>query len=150
MQVAKAEVKSYYESGFPKEVQRNKYNLKINERLKAARNRKGLSAAGVVRELKKKGISIGHSTLQGYEAAEGSLNHRYPSLRVLVDLANFYGCSLDYLFGRTDRFKTNGLNTDLKDVIESRHPITYNGNKLNRKQEEIIFAEIEAILSKTN
>ena len=149
MPTAEARVKEFYKSGFPKEVQRSKHNLCINERLKAARNRKGLSAAGVVKKLAKRGISIGHSTLQGYEADETSLNHRYPSLPTLVELAEFYGCSLDYLFGLTDRFKPHALSpkeVDVKDLLESRSTIAYNGIKLTKKQKEIISEKLDMIL----
>lgn len=136
------EASAFYESGFRKEVRRNKYNLTINERLKAARNRKGLSAAGVVKALKTQGISIGHSTLQGYEADENSLNHRYPSLPVLVELAEFYGCSLDYLFGTSDRFRPQLLgtkDTDIRDLLESSKSTSYNGIKLNKEQKDLII-----------
>ena len=136
------EASAFYESGFRKEVRRSKYNLTINERLKAARNRKGLSAAGVVKALKKQGISIGHSTLQGYEADENSLNHRYPSLPVLVELAEFYGCSLDYLFGTSDKFRPQLLgtkDTDIRDLLESSKSTLYNGVKLNKEQKDLII-----------
>ena len=148
MSVANAKVKSFYESGFPKEVQRSKHNLKINERLKAARNRKGLSAAGVVRALAKRDIKIGHSTLQGYEADENSLNHRYPSLPVLMELATFYGCSLDYLFGMSDRFKPNMIavkETDIRDLLESRGSVAYNGSKLDKDQKELILKILDGL-----
>lgn len=148
MSIAKAEVKNFYKSGFPKEVQRGKYNLMINERLKLARNRKGLSASGVVRKLAEQGVSIGHSTLQGYEADENSLNHRYPSLPVLLQLADFYGCSLDYLFGVSDRFRTNTgtRDQDVKDLLESRHAVTYNGVKLNKRQCEFLVAHLDKLV----
>lgn len=148
MSIAKAEVKNFYKSGFPKEVQRGKYNLMINERLKLARNRKGLSASGVVRKLAEQGVSIGHSTLQGYEADENSLNHRYPSLPVLLQLAEFYGCSLDYLFGVSDRFRTNTgtRDQDVKDLLESRHAVTYNGTKLNKRQCEFLVAHLDKLV----
>jgi transcriptional regulator with XRE-family HTH domain len=147
MQTAEAKVKTFYESGFPKTVQRNKYNLCVNERQKAARHRKGLSAAGVIKKLAKQGISIGHSTLQGYEADENSLNHRYPSLPVLVELAKFYGCSLDYLFGTSDRFKPSPLSaTDIKDLLDGRNAVSYNGKKLTKKQREIISERLDMIL----
>ena len=151
MPVAKAEVKAYYESGFPKKVSRSKHNLKINERLKAARNRKGLSAAGVVKKLEKQGISIGHSTLQGYEADENSLNHRYPSLPVLIGLAEFYGCSLDYLIGTSDKFKSASFSreTDLKDLFESKNPLTFNGEKLTKKQRDTFLGQLDLIFSNT-
>lgn len=153
MQITEAKAKKRYESGFPLEVQRSKYDLKINERLKSARNRKGLSAAQVIADLKKyKGVSIGHSTLQGYEADENSLNHRYPSLTVLMVLADFYGCSLDYLFGVSDKYKIQHLTTktiDICDLLESKHQLTYKGDKIKRKQREVISAELDMLLSKS-
>lgn len=149
-----ADVKELYGSGFPKEVQRGKHNLLINERLKAARNRKKLSALGAVKKINKQGkISIGHSTLQGYEADENSLNHRYPNLHVLMTLAEFYGCSIDYLFGLTDRFKprtTSPNETDIRDLLESRAAVAYNGSKLTKLQRKLFIAELDAILNELN
>jgi transcriptional regulator with XRE-family HTH domain len=149
MQSAQAEVRSFYKSGFPREVHRGKYDLMINERLKAARNRKGLSAAGVVKKLQKQGIKIGHSTLQGYEADESSLNHRYPSLPVLVQLADFYGCSLDYLFGISDKYKpsTGTREYDVKDVLECRGTVAYNGIKLTQRQREYLITQLDTIVA---
>lgn len=149
MSVAKAEVKSFYKSGFPREVQRGKHDLIINDRLKQARNRKGLSALGVVKKLAKQGINIGHSTLQGYEADEKSLNHRYPSLPVLLQLADFYGCSVDYLMGVSDRFKPNTgtRDQDVKDLLESRHTVTYNGVKLNKRQRELLITHLDSVIA---
>jgi transcriptional regulator with XRE-family HTH domain len=141
MQVAtKKEVKEQYPSGFSKKMVRNKYDLPLNVRLKGARNRKGLSSASVVKELKKQGINIGHSTLQGYEADENSLNHRYPSLNALIALASFYDVSFDYLFGLSDKFTPHQLpdNLDIKDILDGNHPIVYNGIKLTRKQRESV------------
>jgi transcriptional regulator with XRE-family HTH domain len=149
MSVAKAEVKSFYKSGFPKEVQRGKHNLIINERLKLARSRKGLSALGVVKKLAEQGVVIGHSTLQGYEADENSLHHRYPSLPNLMLLAEFYGCSIDYLCGHSDRFKPNTgtRDQDVKDLLESRHAVTYNGIKLNKRQCEFLVTHLDSVVA---
>jgi transcriptional regulator with XRE-family HTH domain len=151
MQVAKTEDKAHYSNGFRKEIVRNKYNLPLNERLKNARNRKGLSSAGVVRALKKQGVSIGHSTLQGYEADENSLNHRYPSLPVLIELANFYEVSFDYLFGISDKFRPQHLpfsrNVDIKDVLESRNVVLYNGVKLTKEKREALTEIIDTVLA---
>ena len=151
MQVVKTDENAYYPTGFRKDIIRNKYDLPLNERLKKARNRKGLSSAGVVRALKKKGVSIGHSTLQGYEANENSLNHRYPSLPVLIELASFYEVSFDYLFGISDKFTPQHLpisqNTDIKDVLESRTPIMYNGVKLTKKKRADLVQMIDTLLA---
>lgn len=151
MQAVGIETKSHYSNGFKKKIDRSKYDLPLNDRLKKARNRKGLSSAGVVQALKKQGISIGHSTLQGYEAHENSLNHRYPSLSVLITLADFYEVSYDYLFGISDKFTPSHLavshDTDIKDVIESRIPIMYNGVKLTNQQRESIVAILDNVLT---
>lgn len=151
MQVAKTDENAYYPTGFRKNIVRNKYDLLLNERLKKARNRKGLSSAGVVRALKKKGVSIGHSTLQGYEADENSLNHRYPSLPVLIELASFYEVSFDYLFGISDKFTPHHLaishNTDIKDVLESRTAIMYNGVKLTKEKRKALVEIIDSVLA---
>lgn len=157
MSVAKEKEKKdeSYESGFLKVMKRSKYNLKINKRLKAARNRKGLSAQAVVDMLgkKKDKVVIAHSTLQGYEADENSLNHRYPSLPVLMELANFYGCSLDYLFGVSEKYKRSTLTvreTDIRDVLESKGSISYNGFKLNKKKRELILSRLDEYLAEMN
>ena len=150
MQVAKQETESHYSSGFKKKVVRTKYNLKLNDRLKAARNRKGLSSAGVVEALKEDGINIGHSTLQGYEANENSLNHRYPSLIVLLQLATFYDVSIDYLFGITDRFNPVQISSeseDIRDLLESEMPVMYNGNKLTMKQRASLVNLLDKLLA---
>lgn len=150
MQVAEKEPTAFYKSGFPKNVQRGKYNLIINKRLKAARTRTGLSAAGVVRALGEKGVNIGQSTLQGYEADESSRNHRYPSIPTLLELAAFYGCSLDYLFGITDRYKPTSRDfreNDIYDILESRDPVAYKGKKLNKKQREVLKQQFDLIFA---
>jgi transcriptional regulator with XRE-family HTH domain len=150
MQVANRETESHYANGFKKKVVRTKYNLMLNERLKSARNRKGLSSAGVVQALKEEGVSIGHSTLQGYEADENSLNHRYPSLTVLLQLAKFYDVSIDYLFGISDRFKPSHISPDsddMRDLLESQRPVMYNGCKLTEKQRESLVVHLDRLLT---
>jgi transcriptional regulator with XRE-family HTH domain len=138
-----AQAKSFYSSGFPKEMQRGKYNLPLNERLKAARNAKELSAAQVVKKLKRRGVSIGHSTLQGYEANESSINHRYPSLPVLLVLSEFYECSLDYLFGYTQ--EPNRY--DMRKQLENNKKVFWDGKKLKKKHREELLAEMDYIVS---
>ena len=146
--------KKLYNSGFPKEISRNKYNLPINERLKIARNAKGLSSARVVAELKKEGINIGHSTLQGYEADEASLNHRYPSLTSLIALSDFYGCSMDFLFGYTDKIERPRkrkikAKIELKKEMDSGENLLWEGRKISEKQLKLIKAHIDVILKAT-
>src|SRR4051812_42689373 len=58
----------YYDSGFPKVMNRNKFDLSVNGRLKEARNRRGYSLAKVKNLLALQGTPTGRSTIQGYEA----------------------------------------------------------------------------------
>ena len=150
MSVVEKETREFYQSGFPKKPVRNKYNLKINQRLKIARNRKGLSSAAVVREMKKLGISIGHSSLQGYEADENSSNHRYPSLTTLMELAEFYDCSVDYLLGVSDKIKRDNPRAkeyELSDLLDTRHNLFYNGIELDDFHRDIIRIYLEKIVT---
>lgn len=140
---------------FPKEIQRTKFDLPLNERLKEARMNKKMSAAGVVRELKKRGVQIGHSTLAGYEAAEGSKNHRYPPYSSLLALADYYEVSLDYLFGRSDDmlrdkdYFSKGINKNLKRVINSGETILWGRKKITPKQCKLLEAHIELMLNRS-
>jgi transcriptional regulator with XRE-family HTH domain len=143
-----------YKNGFPKKISRNKYNLPLNERLKSVRLAKKMSAQRVVNELAQKGVSIGHTSLQGYEASEESVNHRYPSLPILIALADFYGCSMDYLFGITEKIerpRTRKIKPlvvrDLKTEINSSEKLVWEGKKISNKQRDLISAQIEFILT---
>lgn len=64
----------------------------LAERLKAQRNRLGLSQKIVAERL-----NLSPSVVSSYESGE-----RTPSLEVLVRLASLYGCSSDYLLGISD------------------------------------------------
>ena len=56
----------------------------------------------LTRQMVADSIGISPRTYQRYENAE-----REPTLSVLVLLADFYGVSMDYLAGRTDRREVN-------------------------------------------
>lgn len=66
---------------------------KFPERLKKLRETKGLTMA----ELSRKIGSISQGSLSHYEAGT-----RTPGLEILMELANFFNCSIDYLTGKTD------------------------------------------------
>ena len=126
------------EKVMPKDLKRPKYDLPLNKRLKEARLLKKMSAAGVVRELKLRGIQLGVSTLQGYEASEDSSNHRYPPTIQLLALADYYEVSLDYLFGRSENsiledqaFTKEGVNKNLKLVLNSGEDILWGRKKVD-------------------
>ena len=98
---------------------------------------------------------MGQSTLQGYEADEASLNHRYPSLTSLIALSEFYGCSMDYLFGYTDKIERPQSKIkikkkiELKKEIDSGETILWDGRKLTEKQLSLIKTQIDYIVERT-
>ena len=69
----------------------------LSARLLALRKEKKLT-----RQMVADSIGISQRTYQRYENAE-----REPTISVLVLLADFYGVSMDYLAGRTDKREVN-------------------------------------------
>ena len=67
--------------------------LKLSERLHRLRKERKLTQEGTAKELE-----IALSSYRRYESGE-----REPTASVLVQMADFYSVSLDYLVGRTDR-----------------------------------------------
>ncbi len=66
--------------------------LKLSERLQALRKEYHLSQEKFAAE-----VDIGFTTYRRYENGK-----REPTASVLVQIADFYNVSLDYLVGRTD------------------------------------------------
>lgn len=83
----------------------------LNERLKQLRNEKELSQYEVAKRL---GFSRGQ--LANYE--QGS---RQPDYDTLTKLADFYGCTIDYLLGRSD---SKQLTKDEQDLIVDSKKLT--------------------------
>lgn len=139
-----------YKSGFPTELQK-KLNMPLSDRLRQIRKSKKMSTRQVVQELKKQGISVGYTSLQGYEQKEGSMNHRYPSLPVLVALAKFYEVSLDYLFGFTEVPDTAKplkaeVYRDIKILLNSGENLYYDGMALSSKQLDLVQSSVDLTL----
>ena len=63
------------------------------QRLKKLREAKGLTMADLSREIG----SISQGSLSHYEGGT-----RTPGLEILLELANYFNCSMDYLSGKTD------------------------------------------------
>lgn len=66
--------------------------MKLSEKLKYLRTESGLTQAQLAQKL-----SIGQTTVAAYENG----THE-PQLYSLISYADFFGCSLDYLAGRTE------------------------------------------------
>lgn len=66
-------------------------SIEIGERLAELREEQGLTQEDLAEQ-----IPVGRSTIGSYET-----NNSQPSYAVLIELADFFGVSTDYLLGRT-------------------------------------------------
>lgn len=136
---------NYYESGFPKSIHRHKLNVPVNQRLRYAREKKKYTLAKATKEINKLGVACALSTLQSYEAAEESLNRRYPSIKMLISLANLYDCSTDFLLGLSD--EPNRYTPDIHTLIEKNRSIAWKDTPIEPHQQEMIVYKINQIMS---
>jgi len=137
----------FYESGFPKQMNRKKYGLPISERLKDAREFSGLSLAQVEKELSKVenlGIKAIRSTIQGYEAKEEKANHRYPSLYVFYNLAKIYNVNVNYLMGFSENI--NVPSEDISTQLLENKKIFWKGKEITDGQKAHIIEKINDIM----
>ena len=102
-------------------------------------------------------LAVRVSRETGVAVEQGQIGHievgkRFPSAQLLVALADFFGTSIDYLVGRTERdssiaaieedLQTGGISGRLGDIYKTLPP---------DKQEEVFkFAEALALISKRN
>ena len=86
--------------------------METKDVLKDLRKRKGFSTMQDFCNA----ANINFSTYQNYESGK-----RLPTAEILMQIADFYGVTTDYLLGReppTDPFKMLGLDTSSKNVVE--------------------------------
>jgi transcriptional regulator with XRE-family HTH domain len=134
----------YYESGFPKAISRQTLKLPLNKRLRYAREKKGFTLARSTKELNRAGITCAISTLQSYEAPEESMNRRYPSLKMLISLANLYDCSTDYLLGISDEI--NRYTCDLQILMNRNLHLEWRKEPIDKVQLDMINKKMDQIM----
>jgi transcriptional regulator with XRE-family HTH domain len=137
--VKELDPEKYHPSGFPKKMDRKKYGLTVSERLKIARKRKNLSLQQVANELEKidnLGIKATRSNIQGYEAEEDKVNHRYPSLYVFYNLCKIYDVNVDYILGFSDEMERPSEN--LIDHLDNSTNIMIDGEKMIKEEIEML------------
>lgn len=110
--------------------------MKIGDRIKKLREEKGLMQQDVCNTL-----GIEQSTLANYEN-----NRRIPKIDVLIEIANYYGVSLDFLVGMTDnRFNSyKGCLKDLNKFLQQSE-IIFDGDtyKLTDEDRDLILKALE-------
>lgn len=101
--------------------------MKIGDRMKKLREEKGLMQQDVCNAL-----DIEQSTLANYEN-----NRRVPKTDILIEIANYYGVSLDYLVGRTDERFDNSKRRpkDLNKFLQQSE-IIFDGDTYNLTDED--------------
>lgn len=139
------EEKEFYSSGFPKDMNRKKFDLIINSRLKEVRHKRGYSLAQVVNMLKARDIITGRSTIQGYEADEGNSNHRYPSLNMLDHLCTLYNVNMEYIFGYSEEMEKPSQ--DLIIQIQQNEKVLWNGKEMTDGQKLLLVEKATEIMS---
>jgi transcriptional regulator with XRE-family HTH domain len=140
-----AQEKEFYTNGIPKDMKRKKFNMTINKRLKEARNKRGYSLAKVVQLLNERGVKTGVSTIQGYEANEDNINHRYPSQIMLLHLVNLYNCSIDYIFGLSNEIERPSK--DLCHALTLQDEVLWKNEKISEGQKGLIIEKVNEIMS---
>lgn len=101
--------------------------MKIGDRMKKLREEKGLMQQDVCNTL-----DIEQSTLANYEN-----NRRVPKTDILIEIANYYGVSLDYLVGRTDdRFDNSKRRPNDLNKFLQQSEIIFDGDTYNLTDED--------------
>lgn len=101
--------------------------MKIGDRMKKLREEKGLMQQDVCNAL-----DIEQSTLANYEN-----NRRVPKTDILIEIANYYGVSLDYLVGRTDdRFDNSKRRPNDLNKFLQQSEIIFDGDTYNLTDED--------------
>ncbi len=89
--------------------------MQFGEHIRQIRTEKGYTLQYVEEQ-----VGIAKGNLSRYER-----NLNFPSIEICVNLANFFGCSLDYLIGREDDF--GNVNVIVKNDAQ---PLTEKETKL--------------------
>lgn len=114
--------------------------MKIGDRMKKLREEKGLMQQDVCNAL-----DIEQSTLANYEN-----NRRVPKTDILIEIANYYGVSLDYLVGRTDdRFDNSKRRPKDLNKFLQQSEIIFDGDTYNLTDEEreLVIKSLEVAFS---
>jgi len=99
----------------------NDWSITMAERLKALREKRGLSHISLSNELQKKyGVEISRDSLMNYEVFDSEHKKAYKnigmSVKYLWCLADFYGVSADYLLGKTN---TQTVDSDIASAVKT-------------------------------
>lgn len=90
-------------------------------------------------------LGVAKTTYSSYEQGK-----RMPDMEVQKKIAEYYGVSLDYLHGLTQKYSAPDWATQddliqLEDMLKSNVPMAYNGVELNEEDKERINAVLTQV-----
>lgn len=109
------------------------------------RDERGLKDSDVARE-----ASVSKSTFSDWKVGRSK-----PGIKKLLKIADFFGVTVDYLMTGKEEDKKENSVIDIKDELErmrdllknrTRHPIYYDGEKLDDESLDAILAQYEMSL----
>ncbi len=103
-------------------------------RIKELRENLSLSQEGLAKEVNTSQRNIGR-----WENGENE-----PTYSQLIKLADFFGCSIDYLVGREDDFGNVNVSTNTSLTVEESNLLFY-FNKLAPYEREAMIIQIKAL-----
>ena len=106
-------------------------------RLRELRKNRGLTQKDVATK-----ISV---SPQSYGYYENEINH--PDPQTLIKLADFFGCSIDYLVGREDDFGNVSVSSSPSDLTKDEKTLLERFRKLGPFERESILVQIDALSS---
>ncbi|HDR7647703.1 TPA: helix-turn-helix transcriptional regulator [Bacillus mycoides] len=109
--------------------------MNIGAQLKFLRNRRGWTMQEVADRIGKN-----DSTYSGYET-----NKRKPNAEVLVQLADTFDTTTDFILGRTEN--PNGLNFDVKDFLDQGR-LHSDGVEITDEQAELVNVLLRQVLQR--
>ncbi|MEN8702467.1 helix-turn-helix domain-containing protein [Bacillus infantis] len=111
----------------------DEYKFKVGQRMKSLRKKKKIPVQTILDK-----FGIARSTYTGWE-----MGRRTPNGQTLVDLAELFGTTVDYITGKTE---DDGplAKVEVKDLMKTK--LTYNGKDITEEQREALEKMFEAFL----
>lgn len=115
----------------------------IGQRMKFEREKKGLSQKYISEH-----TGIPSSNISRYETGE-----RNPDIATLIALADFLGCSVDYLLGRSDNpaILSPSQDEELEDVLyRKQNHLLFRGNPIAAQDMEDLIQLFKFVMKRRN
>lgn len=110
----------------------------LGKRIGELRKKRGLTQ----RQLADK-LQVSHGRISLYETGD-----RSPDPEMLKKLADFFGCSVDYLLGRTNDPNINIDETDIKKILEKKEKAHWDGRELTIEEKKYLSKLIQVAIQR--